>query len=216
MAPPYPTAFRQRMPRSRVSCPVHGSGETLLTLANCLSTTVSITLSTIPVEAPNCHSGVGWPSVDHVAIYPHESGTAPHFLALPTFAAGSQRVPIVTALADASAPASFQRFVNDEGEAAASGVEGLHQQGEQAATTFEGGPAGTIEHLMVETERRGVVQPRVPQGCRHGAPSAGQQGSDEQALDFAPSGCAKETLKGRQEGASGLNLSFGTLFSGRR
>ena len=77
-------AIRQRMPRSRVSCPVHGSGGgTLLTLANCLSTTVSITLSTIPVEAPDCHSGVGWPSVDHVAIYPHESGTAPHFLALP-------------------------------------------------------------------------------------------------------------------------------------
>ena len=71
------------MPRSRMSCPVHGSGGTLLTLANCLSTTVSITLSTIPVEAPDCHSGVGWPSVDHVAIYPHESGTAPHFLALP-------------------------------------------------------------------------------------------------------------------------------------
>ena len=71
------------MPRSRVSCPVHGSGRTLLTLANCLSTTVSITLSTIPVEAPDCHSGVGWPSVDHVAIYPHESGTAPHFLVLP-------------------------------------------------------------------------------------------------------------------------------------
>ena len=77
-------AIRQRMPRSRVSCPVHGSGGTLLTLANCLSTTVSITLSTIPVEAPDCYSGVGWPSVDHVAIYPHESGTAPHFLALPT------------------------------------------------------------------------------------------------------------------------------------
>ena len=76
-------AIRQRMPRSRVSCPVHGSVERLLTLANCLSTTVSTTLSTIPVEAPDCHSGVGWPSVDHVAIYPHESGTAPHFLALP-------------------------------------------------------------------------------------------------------------------------------------
>ena len=72
----------QRMPRSWASCPVHGSGGTLLTLANCLSTTVPITLSTIPVEAPDCHSGVGWPSVDHVAIYPHESGTAPHFLAL--------------------------------------------------------------------------------------------------------------------------------------
>ena len=82
-------AIRQRMPRSRVSCPVHGSGETLLTLANCLSTTVSVTLSTIPVEAPDCHSGVGWPSVGHVAIYPHESGTAPHFLALPVFAAGA-------------------------------------------------------------------------------------------------------------------------------
>ena len=27
-----------------------------------------------------------WPSVDHVAIYPHESGTAPHFLALPIMA----------------------------------------------------------------------------------------------------------------------------------
>ena len=80
-------AIRQRMPRSRVSCPVHGSGGTLLTLANCLSTTVSITLSTIPVEAPDCYSGVGWPSVDHVAIYPHESGTAPHFLALPKQAA---------------------------------------------------------------------------------------------------------------------------------
>ena len=58
-------------------------GGTLLTLANCLSTTVSITLSTIPVEAPDCHSGVGWPSLGHVAIYPYESGTTPHFLALP-------------------------------------------------------------------------------------------------------------------------------------
>ena len=72
-------------------CPARSTvlGGALLTLANCLSTTVSITLSTIPVEAPDCHSGVGWPSVDHVAIYPHESGTAPHFLALPVTA----RVP---------------------------------------------------------------------------------------------------------------------------
>ena len=54
-------------------------GGALLTLANCLSTTVSITLSTIPVEAPDCHSGVGWPSVGQVAISPHESATAPHF-----------------------------------------------------------------------------------------------------------------------------------------
>ena len=83
-------AIRQRMPRSRVSCPVHGSGGTLLTLANCLSTTVSITLSTIPVEAPDCHSDVGWPSVDHVAIYPHESGTAPHFLALPKWLSAAE------------------------------------------------------------------------------------------------------------------------------
>ena len=62
-------------------------GGTLLTLANCLSTTVSITLSTIPVEAPDCHSGVGWPSLGHVAIYPYESGTTPHFLALPATSA---------------------------------------------------------------------------------------------------------------------------------
>jgi hypothetical protein len=54
---------------------------------------------------------------------------------------------------------------------------------------------------MVETERRGIALPRVSQGGRDGASSVGQQGSDEQALGFAPSGCAKETLKGRQEGA---------------
>ena len=70
-------AIRQRMPRSRVSCPVHGSGGTLLTLANCLSTTVSITLSTIPVEAPDCHSGVGgrlwvrWPYLRTNPALPH-------------------------------------------------------------------------------------------------------------------------------------------------
>ena len=44
-------------------------------------------------------------------------------------AAGSQRVAVMTALVDASAPASLQRFVNDEREAAASGIEGLHQHG---------------------------------------------------------------------------------------
>ena len=110
----------------------------------------------------------------------------------------------MTALADTSAPASLQRFVNDEREAAASGIEGLHQQGQQTATAFESGPASTIEHLMVETERRGIALPRVSQGGRDGASSVGQQGSDrvsEQALGFAPSGCAEETLKGRQEGA---------------
>ena len=116
-------------------------------------------------------------------------------------AAGSQRVAVMTALVDASAPASLQRFVNDEREAAASGIEGLHQQGQQTATAFESGPASTIEHLMVETERRGIALPRVSQGGRDGASSVGQQGSDEQALGFAPSGCAKETLKGCQEGA---------------
>ena len=115
-------------------------------------------------------------------------------------AAGSQRVAVMTALADTSAPASLQRFVNDEREAAASGIEGLHRQGQQTATAFESGPASTIEHLMVETERRGIALPRVSQGGRDGASSVGQQGSDEQALDFAPSGCAKETLKGRQGG----------------
>ena len=39
---------------------------------------------------------------------------------------------------------------------------------------------------MVETERRGIALPRMPQGRRHGASSAGQQGSDDQALDFTP------------------------------
>ena len=107
----------------------------------------------------------------------------------------------MTALVDASAPASLQRFVNDERKAAASGVEGLHQQGQQTAATFEGRPASPVEHLMVDTERRRVALPRVSQGCGDSAPSAGQQGSDEQALDFAPSGFAEETLKGRQEGA---------------
>ena len=107
----------------------------------------------------------------------------------------------MTAFADTSAPASLQRFVNDEREAAASGIEGLHQQGQQTATAFESGPASTIEHLMVETERRGIALPRVSQGGRDGASSAGQQGPDEQALGFAPGWCAEETLKGRQEGA---------------
>ena len=37
-------------------------------------------------------------------------------------AAGSQRVAVMTALADTSAPASLQSFVNDEREAAASGI----------------------------------------------------------------------------------------------
>ena len=69
----------------------------------------------------------------------------------------------MTALADTSAPASLQRFVNDEREAAASGIEGLHQQGQQTATAFESGPAGTVEHLMVETERRRVVLSGVSQ-----------------------------------------------------
>ena len=52
-----------------------------------------------------------------------------------------QRVAVMTALADTSAPASLQSFVNDEREAAASGIEGLHQQGQQTATAFESGPA---------------------------------------------------------------------------
>ena len=39
-------------------------------------------------------------------------------------------------------------------------------------------------------------------GGRDGASSAGQQGSDNQALDFTPSGCAEETLKGCQDGAT--------------
>ncbi len=91
---------------------------------------------------------------------------------------------VVTALVEAKAPASLQGFVNDEGEAAASGVEGLHQQRQQTAATLESGPSGAVEHLMVETGRRGALLSRVSQGCRDGAPSAGQQGADEQALDF--------------------------------
>ena len=35
----------------------------------------------------------------------------------------------------------------------------------------------------------------------------GQQGSDDQALDFAPSGCAEETLKGRQGVLKGASLT---------
>ena len=68
---------------------------------------------------------------------------------------------MMTALADAAAPASLQRFVNDEGKAATAGAEGLHQQGQQTATAFAGGPASPVEHLMVETERRRVALPRV-------------------------------------------------------
>ena len=75
-------------------------------------------------------------------------------------------------------------------------------RGQETATTFESGPASTVEHLMVETERRGIALPRMPQGRGDGASSAGQQGFDDQALDFTPSGYAEETLKGRQEGAS--------------
>ena len=106
----------------------------------------------------------------------------------------------MTALVDASAPAPFQRFVNDEREATAAGAEGPHQQGQQAAAALEGGPSGTVEHLMVETERRDIFLSRVPQGCRHGASPAGQEGSDRRWM-FAPSGCAEETLKGCQDGA---------------
>ena len=72
----------------------------------------------------------------------------------------------MTALVDASAPASLQRFVNDESEAAASVTKGLHQQGQQIATAFESRPASTVEYLMVETERRGIALPCVSQGCR--------------------------------------------------
>ena len=68
---------------------------------------------------------------------------------------------MVTALADASTPASLQRFVNDEGEAAAGGVEGLHQQGQKTAAALESGPSSPVEHLMVETERRRVALSRV-------------------------------------------------------
>ena len=68
---------------------------------------------------------------------------------------------MVTALVDASAPASLQSFVNDEREAAAGGVEGLHQQGQQTAAALESGLASPVEHLMVETERRRVAVSRV-------------------------------------------------------
>ena len=54
----------------------------------------------------------------------------------------------------------------------------------------------TISH---ETVRK-VLKKKRDQAVAPGA-SMCQQGSDEQALGFAPSGCAKETLKGRQEGA---------------
>ena len=73
---------------------------------------------------------------------------------------------------------------------------------QQAAATLEGGPASTVEHLMIEAERRGIALPGVSQGGGDGAPSAGQQGSDNQALDFTPSGYAEETLKGCQDGAT--------------
>ena len=54
---------------------------------------------------------------------------------------------------------------------------------------------------MIEAERRGITLSGVSQGCGDSAPSAGQQGSDEQALDLSPSGRAEETLKGCQGGA---------------
>ena len=50
--------------------------------------------------------------------------------------------------------------------------------------------------------QRGIALYGVSQGGRDGASSAGQQGSDNQALDFTPDGCAEETLKGCQDGAT--------------
>ena len=69
------------------------------------------------------------------------------------------------------------------------------------SAALESRPPGAVEHLMIETERRGVLLSRVSQGRGDGASSAGQYGSDNQALDFTPSGCGEETLKGRQQGA---------------
>ena len=83
------------------------------------------------------------------------------------------------ALLEAGSPASLQGFINDERETAAHSAERLHQQGQQAATALESRPAGAVEHLMVETERRGVTLSGVSQGCGDGAPSSGQQGSDD-------------------------------------
>ena len=62
-------------------------------------------------------------------------------------------------LVDASAPTSLQRFVNDEREASK-----VCTSMDSRPTAFESGPASTIEHLMVETERRGIALPRVSQG----------------------------------------------------
>lgn len=113
-----------------------------------------------------------------------------------------QRVAVVTALFEAGSPAPLQGFINDERQRAAKRTEGLHQQRQQAAATLEGGPASTVEHVIIEAERWGIALPGVSQGRGDGAPSAGQQGSDNQALDFTPSGCAEETLKGCQGGAT--------------
>ena len=66
---------------------------------------------------------------------------------------------------------------------------------------------------MVETKGRCVARSDVSQSRDDGAPATGQQGFDDQMLDFvskpalslSKGGCAEETLKGCQEGVSGLS-----------
>ena len=74
-----------------------------------------------------------------------------------------QRVAVVSAPFEAGSPAPLQGFINDERQAAAKRAERLHQQSQQVAATLEGGPASTVEHVMIEAERRGIALPSVPQ-----------------------------------------------------
>ena len=61
------------------------------------------------------------------------------------------------ALFEEGSPAPLQSFIDDERQTAANSAERLHQQGQQAAAALEGGPAGTVEHVMIEAERRGIT-----------------------------------------------------------
>jgi hypothetical protein len=96
------------------------------------------------------------------------------------------RLAVVPPRAQAATPAPLHRLVDDEGEGAAHGDKGPHQEQEYAAIQRQRGPTRAVEPVSVEAAVGRLTQAHLAQGGRHRPPSPGQEGSDAEHLYCAP------------------------------
>ena len=97
----------------------------------------------------------------------------------------------MTAPFDSAAPAPLQSLINDEGERAATSLEGSHQEMKQAAAKVEGIPSSAIKDVMIEAELSLVTEANLAQCSSNSAPPTSQNSSDDEQLNFAPGGKRK-------------------------